>query len=309
MITDKKHVQQLASLLFQKGITSVVISPGSRNAPLINIFSGLPEFSCMNIVDERSAGYIALGMALAQEKPVVVVCTSGTAAINYGPAIAEAYYQKIPLVVLTADRPRRWIDQADGQTVRQENLFANHILKSVSLQESDSDNDFLLNNLLINETLNLALSSRPGPVHINIPLDEPLYGLTESEMAPFRNIQIIKPKQRLSHSEINNLAEKWNSASRKMVIIGQLSPDEELNNLVSQLAEDPGTIIFAEHITNLSTPHLLKMTDPVIAAIPNHLKSEFQCDILLTFGNQIVSKRLKQFVRHHQPVQHWHISV
>ncbi len=309
MITDKKHVQQLASLLSQKGITSVVISPGSRNAPLINIFSGLPEFSCLNIIDERSAGYTALGMALAQEKPVAVVCTSGTAAINYGPAIAEAYYQNIPLVVLTADRPRRWIDQADGQTVRQENLFANHIRKSVSLQESDSDNDFILNNLLINEALNLAFSSRPGPVHINIPLDEPLYGLTESKMAPFRNIQIIKPEQRLPHSEINILSEQWNSASRKMVIIGQHSPNEELNNLVSQLAEDPGTIIFAEHITNLSTSHLLKMTDPVIAAIPDHLKSEFQCDILLTFGNQIVSKRLKQFVRHNQPVQHWHVSV
>ena len=309
MITDKKHVQQLASLLLQKGITSVVISPGSRNAPLINIFSGLPEFSCLNIVDERSAGYTALGMALAQEKPVVVVCTSGTAAINYGPAIAEAYYQNVPLVVLTADRPRRWIDQADGQTVRQENLFANHVLKSVSLQESDCDNDFLLNNLLINEALNLALSSRPGPVHINIPLDEPLYGLTENEMAPFRNIQIIKPKQRLPVSEIHKLAEQWNSASRKMVIIGQLSPHEDLNKLVSQLAEDSGTIIFAEHISNLSNPHLLKMTDPVIAAIPNHLKSEFQCDILLTFGNQIVSKRLKQFVRLHQPDQHWHISA
>lgn len=309
MITDKKHVQQLASLLSQKGITSVVISPGSRNAPLINIFSGLPEFSCLNIIDERSAGYTALGMALAQEKPVAVVCTSGTAAINYGPAIAEAYYQNIPLVVLTADRPRRWIDQADGQTVRQENLFANHIRKSVSLQESDSDNDFILNNLLINEALNLAFSSRPGPVHINIPLDEPLYGLTESKMAPFRNIQIIKPEQRLPHSEINILSEQWNSASRKMVIIGQHSPNEELNNLVSQLAEDPGTIIFAEHITNLSTSHLLKMTDPVIAAIPDHLKSGFQCDILLTFGNQIVSKRLKQFVRHYQPVQHWHVSV
>ena len=109
MISDKKHIHQLASLLLQKGITNVVISPGSRNAPLINTFYGLPEFSCANVVDERSAAYFAIGMALALKKPVVVVCTSGTAAINYGPAIAEAFYQKIPLVVITADRPRRWV--------------------------------------------------------------------------------------------------------------------------------------------------------------------------------------------------------
>jgi len=309
MITDKKHVQQLASLLLQKGITDVVISPGSRNAPLINQFFGLPEFNCLNVVDERSAGYYALGIAQARRKPVVVVCTSGTAAINYGPAIAEAFYQKIPLVVLTADRPRRWVDQADGQTVRQENLFLNHTLKSISLEEAERDDDFRHNNLQINETLNLVLSENPGPVHINIPLGEPLYGFSDEELPKFRNIESCFSNAQIQPTELEKLVDKWNASTRKMVIAGQLSPDEQINSLVQKLALDPGTVILAEHLTNLSGEHLIHATDVVVAAISPEEKSKFQPEILLTFGQQIVSKRLKLFVRANQPLEHWHISV
>ena len=309
MITDKKHVQQLASLLLQKGITDVVISPGSRNAPLINQFFGLPEFNCLNVVDERSAGYQALGIALARRKPVVVVCTSGTAAINYGPAIAEAFYQKIPLVVLTADRPRRWVDQADGQTVRQDNLFLNHTLKSVSLEEAERDDDFRHNNLQINETLNLVLSGNTGPVHINIPLCEPLYGFSDEELPKFRNIESCSSNAQILSSELEKLVDKWNASTRKMVIIGQLSPDEQINSLVQKMAQDPGAVILAEHLTNLSGEYLVHATDVVVAAISTEEKLKFQPEILLTFGQQVVSKRMKLFVRANQPLEHWHISV
>jgi len=113
MISTKKHIQQLAALLLRKGITDIVISPGSRNSPMINTFSGIEAFSCRNIVDERSAAYFALGLSLAKQKPVAIVCTSGTATLNYAPAVAEAFYQNIPLIVLTADRPDYWIDQAE----------------------------------------------------------------------------------------------------------------------------------------------------------------------------------------------------
>lgn len=309
MITDKKHIQQLASLLLQKGITDVVISPGSRNAPLINQFFGLPEFDCLNVVDERSAGYQALGIALAKRKPVVVVCTSGTAAINYGPAIAEAFYQKIPLVVLTADRPRRWVDQADGQTVRQENLFLNHTLKSISLEEAERDDDLRHNNLQINETLNLVLSGNPGPVHINIPMGEPLYGFSDEELPKFRNIDFLSGNHQIEESDLKILSEKWNASTRKMVIVGQLSSDEKINSLVEKMAEDPGTIVLSEHLTNLSGEHLVQATDVVVAAISPEERANFQPEILLTFGQQIVSKRLKLFVRANQPLEHWHISV
>lgn len=309
MITDKKHIQQLASLLLQKGITDVVISPGSRNSPMINQFFGLKAFNCLNVVDERSAGYVALGIALAKRNPVAVVCTSGTASINYGPAIAEAFYQKIPIVVITADRPRRWVDQADGQTVRQENLFVNHTLKSISLEEAERNDDFRHNNLQINEALNLVFSENPGPVHINIPLGEPLYGFSDDELPKFRNIEWYSANAQLPSTELKKLLERWNASTRKMVIVGQLSTDGQINALVQKLAEDQGTVVLAEYLTNLSGERLIQSTDIVVAAISPEEKSEFQPEILLTFGQQIVSKRLKLFVRANQPIEHWHISV
>ena len=309
MITEKKHVQQLASLLLQKGITTIVISPGSRNAPLINQFFGLKSFRCLNVVDERSAAYVAIGISLATQKPVAIVCTSGTAAINYGPAIAEAFYQNIPLIVLTADRPKRWIDQADGQTVRQENLFANHCLKSISLQESEREDDFRYNNLKINETLNLALSGNRGPVHINIPLSEPLYGFSDEPLPRFRNIELSSGDWMISSDEIQKLADRWNSSTRKMVIVGQLSPDENINTLIAKLAQEPGTVILAEHLTNLSGEELIQTTDIAVAAISPDENENFRPEILLTFGQQIVSKRLKLFLRANQPAEHWHISM
>ncbi|MDP2337172.1 MAG: 2-succinyl-5-enolpyruvyl-6-hydroxy-3-cyclohexene-1-carboxylic-acid synthase [Bacteroidota bacterium] len=309
MITDKKHIQQLASLLLQKGITDVVISPGSRNAPMINQFFGLEAFNCLNVVDERSAGYLALGIALAKKKPVVLVCTSGTAAINYGPAIAEAFYQKIPLVILTADRPLRWVDQADGQTVRQENLFVSHTLKSISLQEAEREDDFRYNNLKINEVLNLVLAENQGPVHINIPLNEPLYGFSDEELPRFRNVESSPVNFKIHASELGKLIERWNGSARKLVIVGQLSRDNQINNLVQKLAEDPGTVVLAENLTNLSGENLVHATDLAVAAISPEEKTRFQPEILLTFGQQIVSKRLKLFIRANPPAEHWHISV
>ena len=309
MITDKKHVQQIASLLLQKGITDVIISPGSRNAPLINQFFGTSEFLCKNVVDERGAAYLAIGIAQAKRKPVAIVCTSGTAAINYGPAIAEAFYQKIPLIVITADRPQRWIDQADGQTVRQENLFVNHTIKSINLQEAEREDDFMFNNLQINESLNLILSTKPGPIHINIPLSEPLYGYSEESLPIYRNIKTTPIRSKISEQELYDLCLRWNTASRKMIIVGQLSPEDQINNLINKLAEDQGTVVIAEHITNLSGENLVQLPDITVAAISPKTTGAFQPEILLTLGQQIVSKRLKLFIRANQPNEHWHLSA
>jgi len=136
MISDKKTIQQLAAIFLGKGITDIVISPGSRNAPIINTLAGSGKFDCYSVVDERSAAFFALGMALRTGKTVALACTSGTAALNYAPAVAEAFYQKIPLLILTADRPVEWTDQADSQTIRQRNIFGNYIKKSFAIRMS-----------------------------------------------------------------------------------------------------------------------------------------------------------------------------
>ena len=175
-ISNKRGVQQLILGLLENGITDVVLSPGSRNAPLSLSFHHHPDFDCRIIPDERVAAYFALGISLYTKQPTILVCTSGTAALNYAPAIAEAFYQHIPLLVITADRPAEWIDQGDGQTIRQENVFANHILRSFSLSGDSSDRKKI--NFDLNEALNICLLQN-GPVHLNVSLEEPLYKLSE----------------------------------------------------------------------------------------------------------------------------------
>jgi len=181
MTSAKESISRLAIILKAKGIKNVVFSPGSRNAPLIISIANDPYFNCYNIPDERSAAFFAMGIGLSTREPVVICCTSGSAAINYGPAISEAYYQKIPLIILTADRPQEWIDQRAGQTIRQTDLYRNYIKFSTQLrQEVHDEYDLWYNDRLINQAIETATSGGDGPVHINVPLKEPLYDQVES---------------------------------------------------------------------------------------------------------------------------------
>ena len=166
--SNKILSQTLVQLCLDKGIEHIVISPGSRNAPLTIGFGENPVFKCFSIVDERCAAFFALGMAQQLQKPVAVVCTSGSALLNYYPAVAEAFYSDIPLVVISADRPANYIDIGDGQTIRQENVFENHILYNANCIEGE---DFQIKNETeINIALNTAIELN-GPVHINIPFN------------------------------------------------------------------------------------------------------------------------------------------
>ncbi len=308
MTTDKKPVALLADILIQKGLRFLVHSPGSRNAPIIIAFGQSEKVKIITVVDERSAAFFALGIALATGKTVALDCTSGTAALNYAPAIAEAYYQHIPLLVLTADRSPQFIDIGDGQTIRQENLFANYIKNSYTLPQSiDGIEDFTLAEKIINMAMNCTMDEAPGPVHINIPLDEPLYGVTETET-----------KGNLIHStpffsdSIGNipemLIEQWQSANKLMVIAGQMNPDTQLNEVLKLLVEKHRAVILTETTSNLYHPDFIDVIDNVITAISPEEADDFKPDLLITLGGAVVSKMVKKFLRNHQPEHHWHIS-
>ncbi|MGK0326437.1 MAG: 2-succinyl-5-enolpyruvyl-6-hydroxy-3-cyclohexene-1-carboxylate synthase, partial [Polaribacter sp.] len=172
MYPKKELAQIVISACHQFNIDTVVISPGSRNAPLTIGFSNHKKIQALSIVDERCAAFFALGIAQQTQKPVAILCTSGSALLNYYPAIAEAFYSNIPLVVISADRPKHLIDIGDGQTIRQENVFENHILFSANLIENEKYKT--RNSQLIGEALQIAVSQK-GPVHINVPFEEPLY--------------------------------------------------------------------------------------------------------------------------------------
>src|SRR5512145_1497453 len=175
MPDPKQHISDLAEICHRKGINYVVISPGSRSAPLIRSFYKVFGPKCISIVDERSAAYFALGIAAFSGKPVCLICTSGTAVLNYAPAIAEAYYQQVPLVAITADRPHEWIDQQDNQTLRQKDIYRNYIRSSFELpQHLSTEEDLWYANRCVNDAFNICTGHVQGPVHINVPLTEPL---------------------------------------------------------------------------------------------------------------------------------------
>ena len=172
----RQGIKNIPEICARHGVKKVIIAPGSRNAPLIFAFTAQTELECLSMTDERSAAYFALGIALQSAEPVALVCTSGTAVLNFAPAISEAYYQNLPLLVFTADRPAEMIDQADGQTLRQTNIYANYIKASFDLPvDSMLDVDLQFSDRQVSQAIETAVSYPQGPVQINVPMREPIY--------------------------------------------------------------------------------------------------------------------------------------
>lgn len=295
--------QSVIEICLAKGITTIVISPGSRNAPLTIGFSSRSEFDCYSIADERSAAFFALGIAQQKQTPVALVCSSGSALLNYYPAFAEAFYSQIPLIVLSADRPQNKIDIGDGQTIRQENIYTNHSLYNANLTEEASEK----NDYEINRAIDTA-KYQYGPVHINIPFEEPLYETVNTlsispKMSSYENQKVV-----LTSTDLVEYAEIWNNSSRKMVLVG-VNPPEFVKQFISDyLANDPTVIVLTETTSNLHHPTFINNIDTIITPFTKEDFETFQPDILLTFGGMIVSKRIKAFFRNYKPQQHWHID-
>ncbi len=308
MISTKKHIQQLIFLLQAKGITDVVISPGSRNGPLIHTLASSSRFNCRSIVDERSAAYFALGLSQALQKPVALVCSSGTATLNYAPAVAEAFYLKIPLIVLTADRPDYWINQGENQTICQENIFRDFCKKEITLPMGEAEKELWFASRLINETLNIAIAGLPGPVHINIPLEEPLHDLLDEVLPSVKIINRTAIDTNLSENEQISLAAVINRSEKIVILPGQMPADENIEKILVYFSEKIGAVVIKEHISNLQHPNFLDGVDILMTSLLSEDMDEFRPDLLVTFGGTFVSKPLKQFLRNNKPENHWHLS-
>jgi len=294
--------QSIIQICLAKGITDIVISPGSRNAPLTIGFANNEGFTCYSIADERCAAFFALGMAQQLQKPVAIVCTSGSALLNYYPAVAEAFYSQIPLIVISADRPHDKIDIGDGQTIRQENVFANHIVYSANLlEDASAENDTLINNAI-------AISKiKRGPVHINAPFEEPLYE-TVDQCSVGIEVHYSSIEEKLFDGEISEYVERWNSAKKKLVLVGVNYPDSIDEAIIAQLAADPSVVVMTETTSNLHHPSFLNNIDTVITPFTQQDFEAYRPEILLTFGGMVVSKRIKAFLRKYKPQMHWHID-
>jgi 2-succinyl-5-enolpyruvyl-6-hydroxy-3-cyclohexene-1-carboxylate synthase len=295
--------QSIIHICQAKGIKNIIISPGSRNAPLTIGFVNNTKFNCYSIADERCAAFFALGIAQQTNVPTVLVCTSGSALLNYYPAFAEAFYSQIPLIIISADRPQSKIDIGDGQTIRQEKVFKNHSLYNANLSEDAS----LENDVKINRAINKAITKK-GPVHINAPFEEPLYQTVANELV---NSAILSPRyghKKLAIEEIIKFAKIWNTAKKKLILVGENKPDTIDQEYIHFLAQDQSVVVMTETTSNLHHPNYLSSIDSIITPFGYEEFKKLQADILVTFGGMVVSKRIKSFLRNFKPEQHWHID-
>ena len=300
----KRSIQVLGHLLQQYGIEKMVISPGSRNAPLAIHFSGIDAFECFSIIDERSAAFTAMGMAKSLKKPVAISCTSGSAAVNYYPAITEAFYQNIPLLILTADRPTDFVDLFDGQTIRQKNVFHQHSYGDFELLEDEAENAEEQNFKTIKTAIELCIEKQ-GPVHINIPLSEPLYNLVY-ELPIFPEVEIIKQEKPYEIS--SQLVSEFNQAKRILILAGTLDHNPELESILSQFVKNHSVVVLTEANSNLYHDKFFNHIDRYVFTFSEEDFRTYAPDLFITIRQNVVSKKVKEFLRKAKPTKHWHID-
>lgn len=307
MYSDKRSILQLAALLKAHKIRKIVLCPGSRNAAIVHTLANIEDFTCYSVTDERSAGFFAIGLSLQGGGPAAICCTSGSALLNLHPAVSEAFYQQIPLIIISADRPAAWIGQMDGQTLPQPNVFGNLVKMSVNLPEVNTDEDEWYCNRLINEAILETNHHGKGPVHINVPLSEPIYRFTAKTLPEAR---VITRYQGLNvyDRDYKELINKLNQANKRMIIVGQMNLIYQFDKkYVKPLCKN--FVWLTEHLGNQTTPGLaIKNFDVAVSAMDEVRQEQMTPELLITFGGHIVSKLMKKYLRNHPPKEHWHIT-
>ena len=288
MYSDKENVHILTALLVQHGVRHIVVCPGSRNSALSHNFNEHPDIICHPATDERSAGFLALGIALqTRNQPVAVCVTSGSALLNVLPAVAEADYQRCGIVIISADRPSQWIDQLDGQTLPQTGVLNTFVAKAVNLPEPHDDEERWYCNRLINEAF-IALKRTNRPVHINIPISEPFFSFTTKELTEQRKVEYFDWNDA---SVKDRVIEHIGNARRPMMVFGQLHKEiitDELAKIEQKL------ICLHEPLSADGLPNC--MTDQMLSVLEEDCV-EYIPDLVIYSGRHTVSKRLRHFLR------------
>lgn len=308
MSTNKSGAKHLCAVFKEKGVQDIVICPGSRNAPLIIEFTADPFFNCYSIVDERSASFFALGMSQVTQRPTAIVCTSGSALLNIAPGVAEAYYQRLPLIVVSADRPNEWINQGESQTMNQREIYKNYVKASFDLVQEPRDEDELwFQDRQIAEAIDQSQYPYFGPVHLNIHFREPLYEQNTEKTTTSSNLKTLSVSPHLTEHDFEELKKKWRSASRIMILCGQLFPDEGLNRTLSTLAEN-GVVVLTESTSNLNHPSFISCIDKVIIPFGEDHREALMPELLITIGGPLISRKVKNFLRDNKNLKHWHVD-
>lgn len=298
MYSNKENINLLTSLLVAKGITDAVVCPGSRNAPIVHNLNEAEQITCHPVTDERSAGFYAVGLAQATGRPVVVCVTSGSALLNVAPAVAEAFYQHVPLIVVSADRPQQWIGQLDGQTLPQQGAFGPMVRRSVQLPEPHDEEERWLCGRLINEALHLATCKGCAPVHINVPVTEPLFQFDVEQLPETTPFKAHTLPTTFNVDTLKAFAQ----AKRPMVVLGQLPDGAVATDTLCSLSQR--CVVLAEPLSSPSynithgdeAVRVLTSADGDKVVAPDSTDS-FAPDAIVYIGGTVVSKTVRRFLR------------
>lgn len=300
MYSNKENVNILTSLLLEYGVSDAVVCPGSRNAPIVHNLSVCEAIRCRPVTDERSAAFYALGLAIATRRPTVVCVTSGSALLNVMPAVAEAAYQHVPLVVISADRPQQWIDQLDGQTIPQSDALGRFVRKAVQLPEPHNDEERWLCRRLVNEAMHLATCRQGAPVHINVPISEPLFEFDTEQLPQLSRFNNIK-RAAIKDASMD-MPEAFHEAKRPMIVIGQLAHGTISHETIRSLSEK--YVVMSEPLSNPS--YMTIHFDEAIRYIVSDNssinddeddKTAYYPDYVIYVGDTLVSKPARRFLR------------
>lgn len=308
MKPERECCHAVAALLAAHGVNEVVISPGSRNAPLIEAIDSVKNLHTTIVIDERSAAFVALGKASITQHCVALVCTSGTAMLNYAPALAEANYRNLPLLVLTADRQHELINRNDGQTIVQPDSYGRYIKQWFNLDCRDNSR---FRDIIINDAVNSAMQLPYGPVHLNIEIPDPSLDNNESEETSFTEpqaIECIGATRLLSRDKISELASRLQSPTRVMIVAGCNNPDNRLNRAILKLCSCGNFICLADSISNLHGHGIINFTDTILSELDKKQLDLLKPDIVLSHGGAILSTTLKKYLRDNM-IEHWHIGL
>lgn len=292
MFSNKENINILTALLIEYGVSDAVVCPGSRNAPIVHNLSQCGAVRCHPVTDERSAGFYAVGLALATQRPTVVCVTSGTALLNLAPAVAEAFYQHVPLVVVSADRPQQWIGQLDGQTLPQHGALGNFVRKSVQLPEPVDDEQRWLCRRLVNEALHASTYRLPSPVHINVPISEPLFTFDVESLPLVRRFRVMEqPSIVGSHGD---LLERLSVEKRPLIVIGQMA----MGGISADTMRELGKyyVVFAEPLSN-SSGSTVHFDEAVRIAAASKRAADYMPSYIIYVGDTIVSKPTRRWLR------------
>lgn len=302
----------IAELCAQKGVRHVVICPGSRSAALTLAFARHPLIKTHVVPDERVAGFVALGMAQQLKQTVVLVCTSGSATYNFAPAVVEAYFQQIPLLVLTADRPAEWIHQYDGQTIYQREIYGKHVKASLELPADYTHPDASWHvERIVNHAINLSITPPYSPVHINVPIREPFYPSPSDawEYPEVKRIDNEVTDAKLPVESWHQLLKKWDDYDRVLIAVGQHEVDNDLIKSLHHLSSEYAIPVISDVISNCDGEEFIHYHDCLLLGNNLSLAQALRPELLITVGKSFISKALKVFLRTNKSLEHWHIEI